>query len=813
MVSSAGIVTPATAQEVKTKKIRTLADKTGKIKQKKQANRVKKAAKQYVEGEILVKYKKSKINLETTSGNTTESSFVVSKKLQRKKTLKNSNTALLKIKDTKTVEQKVAELLNDPNVEYVGPNYIRSARDIQTDDTSRAVLWGLDNTGQTINGSYESYDGIIDADIDAPEAWAINEGTNADVIVAVIDTGVAYNHPDLIANMWDGTNCKNENGSALGGCNHGYDYNDNDKTPLPSDSTHGTHVAGTIAAVKGNAKGIIGVAPRAKIMALKFAFDIASEAQAIDFAIQNGAKVINASYGGPDFSQIEYDAINRFKAAGGIFVAAAGNDSADHAAKGGDYPADYNLDNIITVAATDPNDHLSSFSDYGAVAVDVGAPGTEIYSATMDGVDVPIATENFESVTPPSIPSGWVKGGTSNDWSTRSTSTGNALYANLSAPYANNADTTVTSPAYNLSVGVGATLKFTATCDSEYSAADATDYMELLGSSNGVDYFFIKDWDKWYLNYLNNNSENPVGPVSSNFEVPIFSFETSSNFHFRFHWKTNATDNEYSGCSVDNIALTQSTTDGGAEKYEYLSGTSMATPHVVGLVALIEGYNPALTPAQVKAAILNSGDPLPDLAGKTVSGKRINAQKALQAVTGVGPSRSISGTVKYYDGVKAIPGATITLTDSNGAVVSVVTTDANGAYQFLDIASGGNYNIQVSKVVSLAGLTSADQIKIGRHIVGQELLASVYKIIAGDVNNSGGLTSADQIKIGRFIVGLDSGFSSGIWKFYSSSIVPTINNYLIIGMTRTIANLAENLVSQDFVGIKMGDVNNSWTSN
>src|SRR3989338_2604095 len=157
----------------------------------------------YVEGEVLVKYRSNRINLNTSSGRATALNFIRSKSLEQKEDLQKINTSVLRIKDTKTVEQKVAELKNDPNVEYVQPNYQYYPSVIATNDPDRALLWGLDNTGQNVN----SVIGSDDADIDAPEAWSISEGSNG-IIVAVIDSGVAYNHPDLMANMWDGSGCK-----------------------------------------------------------------------------------------------------------------------------------------------------------------------------------------------------------------------------------------------------------------------------------------------------------------------------------------------------------------------------------------------------------------------------------------------------------------------------------------------------------------------------------------------------------------------------------------------------------------------------
>lgn len=177
-------------------------------------------------------------------------------------------------------------------------------------------------------------------------------------------------------------------------------------------------------------------------------------------------------------------------------------------------------------------------------------------------------------------------------------------------------------------------------------------------------------------------------------------------------------------------------------------------------------------------------------------------------------NHTISGAVKYYDGVKVIPGATVILENGGGTTITTATTDSNGAYQFTDVPDGGNYiTLVTDSDTSTTGLSSADQIKIGRHIAGLEIFDSIYKVIAGDVNNSGTLTSADQIKIGRFIAGLDSVLPSGTWKFYSSDAVLNASNYLTTGLTRTYTNLTTNPTGQNFVGIKMGDVNNSWTSN
>ena len=130
--------------------------------------------KNYVEGEILIKYKKNKINLETSSGRAAAENFSRAKSMERKEDLREINISVLKIKDDKTVEEKIAELKNDPNVEFVEPNYKRYPTVISSNDYYKDLLWGLDNTGQEVGG----VTGTDDADIDAPEAWTISEGSS-----------------------------------------------------------------------------------------------------------------------------------------------------------------------------------------------------------------------------------------------------------------------------------------------------------------------------------------------------------------------------------------------------------------------------------------------------------------------------------------------------------------------------------------------------------------------------------------------------------------------------------------------------------
>ncbi|MFN0198181.1 MAG: S8 family serine peptidase [Planctomycetaceae bacterium] len=240
-------------------------------------------------------------------------------------------------------------------------------------------LWALNNTGQNA--------GTFDADIDAYEAWSTTTG-NQNLIVAVIDTGIDYLHPDLAANIW--TNADEIDGNGIDDDangyiddRHGYDFANNDANPM-DDNGHGTHVAGTIGAVGNNARGVIGVAPKVQLMALKFLTAtgtgfVSNAVRAIDYAVANGAKISNNSWSGGGFSTSLFQAITRAKEAGHLFVAAAGNEGMN-AETSPAYPAAYNLDNVLSVAATDRNDLVASFSNYGISSVDLGAPGVSIVS-------------------------------------------------------------------------------------------------------------------------------------------------------------------------------------------------------------------------------------------------------------------------------------------------------------------------------------------------------------------------------------------------------------------------------------------------
>jgi len=272
-----------------------------------------------------------------------------------------------------------------PAVLYAEPDWIVEHQ-AAPNDPSFGSLWGLNNTGQS--------GGVPDADIDAVEAWNITTGSS-DVVVAVIDSGVDYNHQDLSGNMYRSArdcvaNGIDDDGNGVIDDCVGIDTANNDADPR-DDAGHGTHVSGTIGALGNNGVGVAGVNWTVRIMACKFlnASGSGTIGDAIDcleyvkLMKDRGVNVVatNNSWGGGGFSQSLLDAIEAHLQRGILFVAAAGNNASDNDVTPS-YPAAYNLPNILAVAATTRTDALASFSNFGRRTVHLGAPGQEILSTT-----------------------------------------------------------------------------------------------------------------------------------------------------------------------------------------------------------------------------------------------------------------------------------------------------------------------------------------------------------------------------------------------------------------------------------------------
>lgn len=290
------------------------------------------------------------------------------------------NVRALQLSDAQQMANLRRELEQDFEVDYIEPNYLyhKSALpQVVPNDQGLKNLWGLHNTGQ--KSGLTNKVGKQRADIKALEAWGISTGSK-NVVVAVIDTGVDVTHPDLRENIWT---------DPVTGA-RGYNAID-DNSDVRDFDAHGTHVSGTIGASGNNGTGVVGVNWNVTIMPVKFLGPFggsnADAVKAIDFAVRNGAHIINASWGGPSGSQAIKEAIKRAHDKGVLFVTAAGNESSDNDRRGS-FPGNHNVPNIVSVAASDNRDNLAAdFSNYGDKTVHLAAPGAAITSTIPGGYD------------------------------------------------------------------------------------------------------------------------------------------------------------------------------------------------------------------------------------------------------------------------------------------------------------------------------------------------------------------------------------------------------------------------------------------
>jgi subtilisin family serine protease len=341
----------------------------------------------YVEGEVIVRYNYKKIpnktTLHTQSVKTNGNIGAVVKKDFSDEGLPGMQ--VVSIPENMSVDEAIALYESDPNVLYAEPNHILHIASTVTpsDYYFASTQWGLNNSGQNIQGSV----GTADADIDAPEAWSITTGSG-DVIVAVIDTGVNDTHPDLSANIWtnanDPINGVDDDGNGKTDDYHGWNFFDDNNDTSDGNTNgppyyHGTHCAGILGAVGNNTVGIAGVAWNVSIMPLRVTnadgdLYTSDAIEAITYANLHDVSIMSLSWGSIYYDQDLKDAIDASPA---LFMCAAGNDATSVPF----YPAAYDSDNIISVTATDNQDNFaSSFANYNATYIDLAAPGVDIYS-------------------------------------------------------------------------------------------------------------------------------------------------------------------------------------------------------------------------------------------------------------------------------------------------------------------------------------------------------------------------------------------------------------------------------------------------
>lgn len=569
----------------------------------------------YIEGEVLVKFKEKT----TKSASLNSISSFGAKKI---KDLDKKGLTKVKLANNQKVEDLLQQMSQDPNVEYAQPNYIYKLL-ATPNDTNYGQMWGLKNTGQTIvaaNGpdavDSTNNPGTSGKDMNLQEAWdAITDCSS--IVVAVIDSGVNYNHNDLAANMWDG---------GLSYPNHGYDFVDSDNDPMDKNG-HGTHVAGTIGAVGNNSTGLVGVCWNSSIMAVRVgdatgASTTAEVVLGINFAVAQNADIINMSLGTTEFDSAFNTAVTAANTSGVLVVVAAGNDAANNdSGSTPTYPCNFTQANVICVAALDQAYDLASFSNYGTTSVDVAAPGVNILSV-WPGTHASVAD---------ALSSGW--SGTTTvsgaGWGYKSLNFGGATntlvnpvsYDHTVAKYLNNADSRVWK-SFSVSAAA-AVVHYSIMYDVEQSA----DYVATFANNVTGDPMASGTALAAFTGTTDGYRESQSHDIS-NF--------MSANTTIGFVLLTDASVNDF-GTNVSLFSI--ETLVNNNITYNVIAGTSMASPHVAGLAAMIMAYNPNYTISEVIASVTGGGDSQTVLASKTTSGKSVNALGSLAYIkppTGLG---------------------------------------------------------------------------------------------------------------------------------------------------------------------------------
>ena len=547
-----------------------------------------------------------------------------------------------------TINEALDALRARDDIAWAQPNLLGHIS-ATPDDPDFGQLWAFRNTGQVVDGLA----GSAGADIGATEAW--DEVTGGSTKVAVVDTGIDPTNPDIAPNL---DQALSRNFAAPIGA-PGDEAQGVDAGDWADQNGHGTHVAGTIAASGNNGIGVAGVNWTADLIAVRACdfdgyCDSASVASALAYAGQVGARTANVSLG---FSGDQSDAAAMKSAIaahpGTLYVAAAGNEQADND-KIATWPCNVDLANVVCVAATDQNDQLADYSNYGSNTVDLGAPGDSILST------VPNIVEQLDPDLPNNL-TGWTQA-QSGTWTIQTTPGGHKAinYAGLGA------SATITSPAMDFTGGTS--------CSALYylkaSLHNSETFDAQVSTDNGA---------TW-------SNPGPYAPIASGDDLDPGEFtelslwmgdaDGHSNVKIRFAVDSNPGD------PTPEVQVTQPTItcieaqpDGGS--YDYYSGTSMATPETTGAATLVFSRNPDFSVADARQALLTTVDPLPALSGNTVTGGRLN----------------LDGVVNYQS---PAPGA-----DNRFSVVSVRRL-SNG-HALLRVRLPGAGMLQVFRTARVAG--------------------------------------------------------------------------------------------------------------
>jgi subtilisin family serine protease len=513
---------------------------------------------------------------------------------------------VLDLPEGASVLDAAKELRSQPGVKYAEPNWLYDLQSTTPNDSRYLGQWGLRT-------------------IDAPRAWDYTRG-GASTVVAIIDSGYDYEHSDLNPNQWINEdeiagNGRDDDSNGFVDDWRGWDFADNDADPM-DELGHGSHVAGIVGARGNNGYGVAGVNWNSRLMNVKVCrmkCSLDDVARGVDYAARNGARVANISIGGQINSPLLQSAVNNNP--GLLLVISAGNENRDNDAVPA-YPCSYTNANIICVASTTSFDARSSFSNYGARSVDLGAPGSAIDSTEPF---VEVLHDDFESSA-----GSWTSGGTGNKGWARSTnyaitsltdSPGSCSSSALGGCYASGSNSWAQHSQANTS-GLN-------TCFLDYRAGT------VLNTGDRAFAELSRGGGTW-------STIRTLSGVDETFpyyhERLSSTYDNQAEFWLRFRVQDNGDANVGDGAYFDDV---QAQCKQHSNPFKELDGTSMAAPHVTGVAGLLFAMKPSATVAEVRNAILSSVDPVSSMSGVTTTGGRLNAVRALGKFDTVAPDTTI----------------------------------------------------------------------------------------------------------------------------------------------------------------------------
>lgn len=630
--------------------------------------------------------------------------------------------AVLVSSETMTTEQLVKKLEKMDGVEAVSPNYKMHAYGNNYNDTYKDIQWGIENKKTFLNG-----DESVQTNV--PSLWEKTSVSKDDPVVAVIDSGVNYEHEDLKGSMWTVPASLR---SRLSGT-YGYDFYDDDPDPMDGDG-HGTHCAGIIAAGQNNGVGVSGVSGNAKIMALRFldedGWGILSDAvRAYDYvnrALDLGVNIVavNCSWGGEGGSKLFASLTEKVGKKGALTIAAAGNSAADADKVGQTFPSG---DYVLNVASMNNQGGLSGFSDYGAKTVDLAAPGSDIVSAVAEDTFAPaIYSESKRGeLCDYFYDGGTVSGQDSSGFGTRfvlaAEESGAAAQMKVSADTENAYSGSGRAVRWDIK-GASAGSVYYLLIPFEGKASDKAIYASMMVKSLQTDYDSGSEMGLGYAQEspeeVFENQEYTTAVISSE-EQPLDTKNAvqedcwTNQTNMIFARSRNLSScvalifltGDYTGTrdysfAIDEIGVSRANVDSGKfGKYDVYSGTSMAAPFVSGCAALLydkeetlSGAAPSGRAALLKKAVLANVHKSKKLTGKVASDGYIdvNTDTAAKQTPAL-----ITGASMLSSGKAALSGQNF---GAEQGTVSVKFAGSDTSYEAA-VTSWGDMDIEIEASV------------------------------------------------------------------------------------------------------------------